>query len=78
MGKRVPTVGVKVDVDSSFIERIGYDRHTQALTVQIDGQDKVFAGVPAQVHSDFVSAPSKGEFFNANIKGKYSYFRVAV
>jgi len=32
----------------------------------------VFWGVPAAVHDAFLTAPSKGRFFNQRIRGRYA------
>ena len=59
---------------SVAISEIGYDVTTNLLGVKFtSGKSYVFVGVPKSVVASFQNAPSKGRFFVANIKGRYTY-----
>jgi hypothetical protein len=61
-------------VDSSTIEAIGYESNSEELHVQfLSGGYYIYFGVPCSVYDEFSSAPSKGGYFHANIKGVYPY-----
>jgi hypothetical protein len=66
---------VMQDVESSLIDKIGYDAETQTLSVQMNNSSDlyVYERVPQAVFDDFLAADSKGAFFVHNIKGKYSH-----
>jgi hypothetical protein len=60
--------------DSTAIRAIRYDEERQRLLVRfIDGGEYAFVGVPGEVHRSFADAPSKGQFFAAEIRGRYPY-----
>jgi hypothetical protein len=66
-----------MDVDSTAIRRIRYDRQRGKLYVRfIDGDEYLYVGVPEEVHRSFVEAPSKGGFFAHQIRGRYPYNRL--
>lgn len=57
---------------SSFIKEIGYDPDTGELTVMLaSGREYTHEGVPQEVVTAFLAAPSPGRFYNAQIKGIY-------
>jgi hypothetical protein len=59
-------------VNSSAIRRISYDRKTKRLLVTFTtGRVYAYDRVPASVYEDFREAPSKGEFFNREIRDRY-------
>lgn len=59
-------------VDSSLISQVKYDAATQELTIEMtSGGDYVYTAVPQDIYKAFMSAPSKGQFYNTNIKGKF-------
>lgn len=61
-------------VDSSNIEAIGYDDEAQELHVQfLSGETYIYHGVPREIFDDMVNAPSKGSYFNREVKGVYEY-----
>jgi len=64
-------------VDSSNIEEIGYDLNTQTLEVQFkDGNVYQYFDVPQSVYEGLMSASSKGQFLNKEIKVNYRYARL--
>jgi hypothetical protein len=64
-------------VVSSNIGSIGYDPSSSVLEVEFrSGMVYQYFDVPAHVHEALMSAPSHGEFLNANIKNVYRYTRL--
>lgn len=67
----------RTEVTSSFIASIGYDDTEATLEVEmIRGAVYHYFGVPKRIYFDMLSAPSKGQYFNAYIKGHYPFQRV--
>jgi hypothetical protein len=63
-----------VFVDSVSIEAVGYDNDSQELHVKfVSGETYVYFDVPSPVFDAFVSAASKGSFFNREIKPAYRF-----
>ena len=62
-------------VDSSLIDKIGYDEDSQTLTVQMLNSSDVYVykKVPLPVYKRFMDADSKGAFFVGHIKGQYPH-----
>lgn len=59
-------------VESSTIKAIGYDMVRRILAVKFETDAiRHYAGVPQEVALEFYSAPSKGQYYNLNIRGKY-------
>lgn len=54
--------------DSSWITGAEYDETTGDLTVLMNGREYTHHGVPPEVVEEFVQAPSKGQFYNQQIK----------
>jgi hypothetical protein len=64
-------------VDSSNVVSIGYDELSSVLEVHFHNESACqYSGVPQSVFTDFLNAPSKGQFLHYNIKGRYSYRRI--
>lgn len=62
-------------VVSTNIAKIGYEKGN--LLVEIKGGNQYrYDEVPESVYQSFMSAPSKGKFFSANIKGKYATTKI--
>lgn len=58
-----------VPVDSTSIDAIGYDVTSQELYVRfVSGETYRYAEVPSDIVEAFMSAPSKGGYFNREIK----------
>ncbi|MBD2454469.1 lysine--tRNA ligase [Nostoc sp. FACHB-87] len=60
--------------EGSFIKEFSYDSKTQTLTLEFDsGSVYQYFKVPPNVKDDLDNAPSKGQYFNKFIKGKFKY-----
>ena len=59
---------------STAISEIDYDEWEEILTVRFtDGRVYKYWNVPQEVYAEFLYAGSAGGYFNANIRGRYSY-----
>lgn len=60
-------------VESSLIEKAGYDAATQTLVVKlVNGSDLyTYQGVPQAIYDEFLAAESKGNYFVKSIKGQF-------
>jgi hypothetical protein len=66
-----------MDIDSTAIQRIRYDKASQKLFVRfVDGDEYLYVGVPGEVHRSFINAESKGGFFAKAIRDRYPYNRL--
>jgi hypothetical protein len=62
-----------VDMPSTAIKNIVYDASAKRLLVIfVTGRKYIYEDVPPDVHAAFQSAPSKGRFFNAEIRDRYT------
>jgi hypothetical protein len=69
---------MRIPVISSTIANIGYDRHTQELSVLFHGNESAlytYFKVPMEVFIDMLNATSKGAFHAAYLKGNYEFKR---
>lgn len=68
----------KYPVDSEAMTSVGYDAEAQILEIQFKngGAIRQFYKVPVNIFDDLMAAESQGEFFNAEINGKYLEKRV--
>ena len=63
---------------STAIRHVDYEAARRVLTVTfVTGRRYVYEGVPPEVFEAFASAPSKGTFFNAEIRDAYDYVELA-
>lgn len=61
---------------SSNIDEFSYDPSTDTLSVVFSSGDRYdYFNVPQSTHRMFQAAPSKGEFLNRHIKGRFAYER---
>lgn len=66
-----------MEVDSTAIQEIDYDAGRAKLVVCFaSGERYVYVGVPGEVHRSFCEAPSKGRFFQTEIRDRYPYNRL--
>ena len=67
------------NVKSSLITSVSYDAASKKLTVATtqNGATYAFAGVPQSVVTELTNAPSKGRFFNQNIRGRFPTTKVS-
>jgi KTSC domain-containing protein len=64
----------RVAVASSAILKISEPSDLRGLVVTFtNGNTYQYLGVPDAVHRAFLAAPSKGTFFNEEIRGPYRY-----
>jgi hypothetical protein len=62
---------------STAIRHFSYDSRTERLSVTfITGRKYVYDRVPPAVYDEFRAAPSKGGFFNAEIRDRYPFREV--
>jgi hypothetical protein len=66
----------RTPVKSSNIKSIGYDTATETLEVEFSGERVYqYFGVPAELHSDLMTAKSHGGFLYAEISRRESPYR---
>jgi hypothetical protein len=64
-------------VESSVFSRLAYDRNTStARAYFLTGAVYDYFNVPEHVYADWIRSSSKGQFFHAHIRERYSYERV--
>lgn len=58
---------------SSNVDRVSFDDTTDTLTVEFSGGRAYdVLNCPAAVYRGFQAAPSAGEYYHRNIKGRYN------
>ncbi len=61
-------------VESTTLTSAGHDVRAAILELQFrNGAVYQYFDVPAGVYRDLLGAPSKGRYFNRNIRGRYPY-----
>ena len=66
-------------VQSTTLASAGHDAGSAALELQFrNGAVYQYLSVPRAVFHSLLRAPSKGAFFNQNIRGRYLYKRIQV
>jgi len=55
----------------SWIESVTYDEESSRMTIHTKKDSFECSGVPIEVYNEFEQAPSKGKYFNNNVKGLY-------
>jgi hypothetical protein len=66
-----------VAVESTTLSTVTYDNDHEVLAVEFrDRSVYQYFEVPAEVHGAFMTAPSKGSYFNRNIRGRFAYVRL--
>ncbi len=70
-------VAEEVELESSWLERAGYDAETRVLTIRMKNSSDVyeFRDVPEEVFREFLGAESKGAFFATKIQDQYPTVR---
>lgn len=63
-------------VDSTAIQKIGWDKVEEKMLVQFKGSPLYVYPVQKEVYEEFCKAPSKGRFFQKYIKDNYSFERL--
>jgi KTSC domain len=66
-----------IAVESSTLATIAYDGSHELLQLEFNSHTFYpYFGVPATVHAGLMYAPSKGSYFNQNLRGKFPYRRI--
>ena len=67
-----------IAVEWSTLATIAYDSTRKLLQLEFSRHAFYrYFGVPARVHQALMYAPSKGSYFNQNIRGKFPYRRIS-
>ena len=62
------------DVQSSNIEKIGYNEGSEVLYVKYkSGKVYAYDKVPKAIYEGLEKAESKGSYMNSQVKGKFSF-----
>jgi hypothetical protein len=56
---------------SSLVQEIYYDAESHYLLVSLNGTFYHYCGIPSNVVTAWVDAPSLGSFYNASVKGRF-------
>lgn len=63
-------------VESTMLATVAYHAPGQLLWLEFrSGAVYCYLGVPPTVHQSLMAAPSKGDYFNRNIRGCFPYRR---
>jgi hypothetical protein len=63
-----------VIVESTTLASAGHDARAAVLELQFrNGSVYQYFHVPTRIYWDLLAAPSKGRYFNQNIRGRYPY-----
>lgn len=58
---------------SSFVTNVSWDPNSEVLMIRfVSGSTWAYHDVPEEVYESLVRSPSVGEYFNKNIRNKYS------
>jgi hypothetical protein len=61
-------------VDSTTLATVAYDEAQELLQLEFCSRAVyLYFGVPATVHQALLGAPSKGQYFNQAIRGRFPY-----
>lgn len=67
----------RIPISSSNIRSIGHEADSLTLEIEfVNGRIYQYSGVPTHEYEAFISADSKGRYFNAQIKGRYPEARL--
>jgi KTSC domain len=59
-------------VHSHALAAVGYSKRLHALEVEfVNGAIYRYSNVPPEIYRDLLGAPSKAEFYNANVRGHF-------
>lgn len=66
-----------IPVSSSDLASVSYDAASSTLYVRFHkGGTYSYSNVPESVYHALMNAPSKGQYFRANIRKSYAYRRI--
>ena len=64
-------------VESTTLATVGYDESLKHLQLEFCTRAVYrYFGVPVAVYEALLGAPSKGQYFNGTIRGRYPYRRI--
>jgi len=64
-------------VDSSAVLAVEHDAESKRMAIRfVSGETYVYDDVPRAVYEAFLAAPSKGAFFQAEIRDVYPFARI--
>jgi len=59
-------------VHSNALATVGYSRRLHALEVEfVNGAIYRYSNVPPEIYRDLLGAPSKAQFYDANVRGHF-------
>ena len=59
-------------VHSHALAAVGYSRRLHALEVEfVNGAIYRYCNVPPEIYHDLLNAPSKAQFYDANVRGRF-------
>jgi ABC-type oligopeptide transport system substrate-binding subunit len=64
-------------VQSSLLDKVGYDPETKVLSVQMNNSSDIYVykDVPQSIYEGLLAAESKGAYYVMEIKGKFETTR---
>jgi hypothetical protein len=63
-----------IAVESTTLAAVGYDEAREVLQLEFRSREiYLYFGVPASVYEALLCAPSKGQYFNRVIRGRFPY-----
>jgi cyanophycinase-like exopeptidase len=69
---------MRVAVESTTLATVAYNEARELLRLEFCSRAVyLYFGVPQTVHQALLHAPSKGKYFNQNIRGRFSYLPIA-
>jgi KTSC domain len=64
-------------ITSTALKSVGYDAVAHVLEVELQaGPIHRYFDVPQSVYETLISAPSKGRYFDNNVRGKYEHRQI--
>ncbi len=67
----------RTPVESSLVASAGYDSKNRTLVIQFhSGKIYLYYDVPEEVYKELMEADLVGSYFNAEIRGAFSYEQV--
>jgi hypothetical protein len=66
------------EVQSSGITHIGYDAEKKTLGIKFGAREYHYKDVPPEIHTQLLSAPSKGKFYIQEIQKKFEMAKQGV
>ena len=65
-------------VESTTLATVGYDAARELLQLEFRSRAiYLYFGVPSAVHEALLRAPSKGNYFNRVIRGRFPYSQIS-